>query len=220
MLFLQSCLLLFLLILTDDRLCTQYDGKDLTPIKPVLGPEQKIHYILMHDETCFHANDQDEFVWMKDGEMPLRSKSRGRIVHISDFIIEDGGRLFLTPEQIAENSKLPKRPTSVPTSTSSDHLPNPCAAPPTTAPKKKQGRRKPTDPNSHSAASSTAKKNRGPRKIQPMSQAHEAWAPPLPVSAYRLESTDARRIIHPGAGHDMWWDMEQLIAQVRRFHNL
>ena len=38
--------------------------------------------------------------------------------------------------------------------------------------------------------------------------------PPAPFTSYRIPSFDARRIIYPGANHDPWWDMPQLIAQV------
>ncbi|KAJ7289606.1 hypothetical protein C8J57DRAFT_1213936 [Mycena rebaudengoi] len=39
--------------------------------------------------------------------------------------------------------------------------------------------------------------------------------PPAPYTAYQIPSFDARRIIYPGANHDPWWDMPQLIAQVK-----
>jgi hypothetical protein len=38
--------------------------------------------------------------------------------------------------------------------------------------------------------------------------------PPAPFKRYRCEYYDACRIIHPGSGHDPYWDMPQLIAQV------
>jgi hypothetical protein len=50
---------------------------------------------------------------MKPGEQPLRSKGRGRVVHVSDFIIEDtaSGRLALTADQILAQLELPLAPT-------------------------------------------------------------------------------------------------------------
>jgi hypothetical protein len=39
--------------------------------------------------------------------------------------------------------------------------------------------------------------------------------PPAPFTSYRIPSFDAQRIIYPGANHDPWWDMPQLIAQVK-----
>ncbi|KAJ7089009.1 hypothetical protein C8R44DRAFT_598557, partial [Mycena epipterygia] len=126
--------------------CYQYEGKPgetLTEIAPVLQDGEKIHYPIAHDECCVHANDQANFEWIRDGEQPLRQKSRGRLVHVSSFILEHcGGRTY------AENEWVP---------------------PP----------------------------------------------PPAPYTAYQIPSFDACRIIYPGANHDPWWDMPQLIAQVK-----
>ncbi|KAJ7597988.1 hypothetical protein C8J56DRAFT_883292 [Mycena floridula] len=92
------------------RLCYTYEGKEVTEMAPILKESEKIHYPIFHDETCVHANDQSNFVWMLEGEQPLRNKSRGCIVHVSDFIVEHCGRLSLTPEEIAEQMKLPVEP--------------------------------------------------------------------------------------------------------------
>jgi hypothetical protein len=54
--------------------------------------------------------DQVNFEWMRDGEQPLRNKSRGRIVHVSDFILEHCGRLCLTQAEIDAQLLLPKEP--------------------------------------------------------------------------------------------------------------
>ena len=45
----------------------------------------------------------------------------------------------------------------------------------------------------------------------------DGWVPPpppAPCKSYHLPRFDARQIIYPGANHDPWWDMSQLIAQV------
>jgi hypothetical protein len=42
--------------------------------------------------------------------------------------------------------------------------------------------------------------------------------PPAPFKRYRCEHYDTCHIIHPGAGHDPYWDMPQLIAQVSFLH--
>ena len=39
--------------------------------------------------------------------MPLRKKGAGRAIHISDFIVEETGRLYLSPEQISEQMTKP-----------------------------------------------------------------------------------------------------------------
>jgi len=61
----------------------------------------------MHDESIFHANDLRRHVYVRDGKMPLCKKGQGRAIHISDFIVEQTGRLTLSPTQIEENSQLP-----------------------------------------------------------------------------------------------------------------
>ena len=57
-----------------------------------------------------HANDQSNFVWIKEDEQPLRNKSRGRIVHVSYFIVEHSGHLVLSDDEIMEQMKLPEKP--------------------------------------------------------------------------------------------------------------
>ncbi|KAJ7571964.1 hypothetical protein C8J56DRAFT_907098 [Mycena floridula] len=69
--------------------CYEYVETDCSKeVPPDLPPGRKIHYPIFHDETCVHANDQANFVWMREGEQPLQDKSRGHIVHVSDFILE------------------------------------------------------------------------------------------------------------------------------------
>jgi hypothetical protein len=96
---------------TQYRYCYTFDGKDMDQvIPPVLKPGEKIHYCIFHDETCIHANDQCTCVWQREGEQPLRDKSRGRINHISDYIIEHCGRLCLSSTEIALQMSLPEEP--------------------------------------------------------------------------------------------------------------
>jgi hypothetical protein len=191
-----------------------------TAIPPKLKPGEKIHYPIFHDECCVHANDQCSYVWMREGEQPLRDKSRGRIVHISDFIIEHSGRLVLWEFLREEQLKLPKQPAPpAPAATSAD-------APDATA----LTSAAPTPvPSSTSGSTSAAKgKGRGSRRKAPAQPKPKpadcrtldqtnTWIPPpppAPFTSYQLPSFDARQIIYPGANHDPWWDMPQLIAQV------
>jgi hypothetical protein len=91
-------------------------GKDTTSnlkeIPPKLKPGDIIYYTIFHDESAVHANKQSHFIWETDDQHELWQKSRGRLIHISDFIIEHCGRLVLTPEEIAREELLPKRPLS------------------------------------------------------------------------------------------------------------
>ncbi|KIJ30893.1 hypothetical protein M422DRAFT_267500 [Sphaerobolus stellatus SS14] len=74
--------------------------------------------------------------------MPLRKKGDGRAIHVSDFIVEQTGRLVLNEEQRNFNDNLPVNE--------------------------------------------------------------------------RLPTTDAREIIYPGKNYDGWWNMESLIAQIKK----
>ncbi|KAF8607403.1 hypothetical protein BDV93DRAFT_591655 [Ceratobasidium sp. AG-I] len=109
------------------------------PLKLPTGTSQIIP--VFHDECCFHANDQSTSSWIMEGETLLRQKGRGRLVHVSDFIVETSGRLSLTEEQIAQQKALPE--------------------------------------------------------------------------SERLGAWDARKIIYPGKNQDAYWDMPQLIEQVK-----
>ena len=58
---------------------------------PTLKPGDRECHVIAHDEACFHANDLSRVEWVAGREQPLRQKGRGRIVHVSDFIIERTG---------------------------------------------------------------------------------------------------------------------------------
>jgi hypothetical protein len=138
-----------------------------TAIPPKLKPGEKIHYPIFHNECCVHANDQCSYVWMREGEQPLRDKSRGRIVHISDFVIEHSGRLVLWEFLREEQLKLPKQPTP----------PAPVATVSTSA--------APTPVPSISGSTSAAKgKGRGSRRKVP------AQPKPKPADRRTLDQTN------------------------------
>jgi len=61
----------------------------------------------MHDESIVRANELRRRVYVRDGKMPLRKKGQGCAVHISDFIVEQTGRLALSESEIKENASLP-----------------------------------------------------------------------------------------------------------------
>jgi len=60
-------------------------------IMPELEEGQRRIIAEYHDESCFHANDEAQNLWLRPGEQPLRKKSRGRLIHVSDFINEEDG---------------------------------------------------------------------------------------------------------------------------------
>jgi hypothetical protein len=78
-----------------EKLMTRYEGKELTPVHPELAEGQQEIIALFHDESCFHANDFKSHAWLREGETILQKKSRGRLIHVSDFITEATGRLVL-----------------------------------------------------------------------------------------------------------------------------
>ena len=73
---------------------------------PTLKPGQKERHLIAHDEVCFHANDLSRMEWVAGGKQPLRQKGRGRIVHVSDFIMERTGRLCLTESEREAQMRL------------------------------------------------------------------------------------------------------------------
>ena len=213
----------------DIRYCYTYEGPELKEIAPTLQPGEKIHYPIYHDETCVHANDQSNFVWIKEDEQPLRNKSRGRIVHVSDFIIEHSGRLVLSDDEIMEQMKLPEKPLPPPdTELPSSETPLSLAKDPevdatAVAPPEPTGKKTKSRKQKEPKKKKEPKKNKTPNK-KPVTTARtlataveDEWVPPpppAPFPSYRLSSFDAQRIIYPGANYDPWWDMPQLIAQV------
>lgn len=177
----------------------RYEDKSLSENAPTVPAGAKIHYPIFHDETCFQANDQTNSLWIREGEQELRSKSRGRNVHVSDFIIEksENGRLALTPDEIAKEELLPALPLP----------PSALPIPATSEATKGKGRKGKTK------ASPTAV----PVATDRTTAAADDWTPPpppAPHTRYRLSTYDARQIIYPGAGHDPYWDMPQLLVQV------
>jgi hypothetical protein len=172
--------------------CT-YEGDDLEiEVPPALKEGEKIHHPIYQDEICCHSNDQACDVWQREDEHTIREKSRGPIVHVSDFIIQGCGRLTLTDEEIQVQMKLPIRP--------------PLPPPP------------PSNENAvtHVNANSNGKGQLKGKTREPVATDHlydqldsesTLPAPPTPHKSYCLPSFEARKIIHPGAGKDPWWDM-------------
>lgn len=60
------------------------------------------------DESIFRSNELRRRVWAKDGKVPLRKKGQGRSQHVSDFVLEYGGHLKLSTEEIERQKDLPE----------------------------------------------------------------------------------------------------------------
>lgn len=83
-----------------ERLMPQFEGDNLEiRIDPLLEEDEKIHVLVTHDETIFHANDGRKSGWAPKNEQPLRKKGQGSSIHVSDFLCETSGRLCLHNEQ-------------------------------------------------------------------------------------------------------------------------
>ena len=96
----------FINVQTQYRLRRTYDDKTLAAIEPNLGPNERLHVPVFHDESICKSNDLQRRVWVKNGKIPLRKKGEGCAIHISDFIVEQTGRISLSTEQRQHNMML------------------------------------------------------------------------------------------------------------------
>jgi hypothetical protein len=73
---------------------------------PELADGEKEVVVIFHDETAVHAQEMPRHVWVYQFETVLRQKSDGKLMMISDFILEKGdGRLCLPKEQWGDRSE-------------------------------------------------------------------------------------------------------------------
>ncbi|KAF8581939.1 hypothetical protein K439DRAFT_1647755 [Ramaria rubella] len=89
------------------NLCQTYTDEALEPIEPTLGPVDRLHVPVYHDESICQSNELWRRVWVQNGRMLLRKKGEGHAIHISDFIVEHTGRIVLNEEQRQIDDKLP-----------------------------------------------------------------------------------------------------------------
>lgn len=193
---------------------------NLKEIPPTLKAGDVIYYPIFHDEATIHANDQSHFVWETDDQHELRKKSRGRLIHVPDFIIEHCGRLVLTAEEIEREELLPKRPLN-PAELEAERVRLEAEAVAAAAAAEKQ--RIALEQGKKPRKKPAPKEKQAPKARPATDRTAEGleWTPPpppAPFKHYRCEQYDACCIIHPGAGHDPYWDMPQLIAQVSFLH--
>ena len=79
--------------------------EDEQPTEPFIGPERKRVVLLFHDESTFHSNEDQGWMWAEKGEQPIRPKGLGRGIMVSDFVDKFNGLLRLTEEEF-ERGKL------------------------------------------------------------------------------------------------------------------
>ena len=58
--------------------------------------------LIYHDESTFHSNDGQGWLWAEAGKQPIRPKGQGRGIMISDFIDEYNGFLALSDQEYEE----------------------------------------------------------------------------------------------------------------------
>ena len=85
-----------------------YNDITMEPIPPTLGPSQKLHILVPQDKCIAHVNETPHKVWLLNGEQPLCKKGNGRVIMISNWIIETCRQLHLLPEQISHQATLPE----------------------------------------------------------------------------------------------------------------
>ena len=79
--------------------------EDEQPVEPFIGPQRKRVVLIFHDESSFHSNEDQEWMWAEKGKQPIRPKGLGRGIVVSDFVDEYNGLLRLTEEEF-ERGKL------------------------------------------------------------------------------------------------------------------
>jgi hypothetical protein len=84
--------------------------KEWVIIPLTLDEDEQEHVLIWHDEMAVHANDCAKAYWGRADETVLCSKSQGRLMMVSDFIMAatENGRLTMTDKQWAEQLKLPE----------------------------------------------------------------------------------------------------------------
>ncbi|KAF9552179.1 hypothetical protein CPC08DRAFT_754904 [Agrocybe pediades] len=69
-------------------------------IAPTLEANEKEIIPIFQDESCFHANEYKSSAWLKHGQTILQG--RGRLIHVSEYINPETGRLI----HVDENDKI------------------------------------------------------------------------------------------------------------------
>ncbi|KAJ3737470.1 hypothetical protein DFJ43DRAFT_1128663 [Lentinula guzmanii] len=71
-----------------------YDGPDLVQTPPSLRSGEKEIIPQFHDESSLHALEYKAKDWLGPGQTILQKKTRGRLIHVSDFINPENGCLI------------------------------------------------------------------------------------------------------------------------------
>jgi hypothetical protein len=77
-------------------------------VKPHLKHDERRVIMVAHDECCFHANDRASSIWIREDEQVLKQKSRGAVIHVSDFICADSptGRISMNTDEKESDARV------------------------------------------------------------------------------------------------------------------
>jgi hypothetical protein len=59
----------------------------IPPLLPIGG---QVHIMYFHDESCFHGFDYKKSLWLADNQQKMPGKSKGRLIHDSEFVGPEG----------------------------------------------------------------------------------------------------------------------------------
>ncbi|KIL70111.1 hypothetical protein M378DRAFT_96383, partial [Amanita muscaria Koide BX008] len=77
-----------------ERRMAKYEGPDLKRVPPTLQLGEKEIIPNFQDESCLTVNEYKSRTWLRDDQTILQKKGRGRLIHVSDFINPETGRLL------------------------------------------------------------------------------------------------------------------------------
>lgn len=69
--------------------CVEW-SENAVQVEKFLPFDQKQKVIVTHDKSVFNANDGRHQLWVKKKSQPLRQKSRGKGIMVSDFLTPIG----------------------------------------------------------------------------------------------------------------------------------
>jgi len=72
--------------------------------EPFIGPQPRYLVLLFHDESTYHSNEDQGWMWAEKGNQPIRPKGQGRGIMVSDFVDEFNGLLSLTRKNLKEGN--------------------------------------------------------------------------------------------------------------------
>ena len=76
---------------------------DEPPCQP--SPHRQL-VLIFHDESIFHSNDDQGWMWGEKGKTILKPKGQGRGIMVSDFIDEHNGFLGLTDVEYEQGKQM------------------------------------------------------------------------------------------------------------------